>query len=78
MMSCKELVELVTDYLEDRLEPEVRVAFDEHLGLCPWCVHYLEQIKLLARVAPAAREPELTGLAEKLLPAFRDWTAARG
>ena len=30
-MSCKELVELVTDYLEGALPPEDRARFDAHL-----------------------------------------------
>jgi predicted anti-sigma-YlaC factor YlaD len=69
-MNCDELVELVTDYLEDRL-PRADVArFEAHLAECPGCDNYLGQIKLLLRLAPEAREPAVTSLAVKLLPAF--------
>ena len=34
-LTCQELVELVTDYLEDALSPAERVRFEEHLIVCP-------------------------------------------
>ena len=72
MLTCQEFVELVTDYLEDRLEPEVRADFEAHIVPCHWCRYDLEQIRIVARLAPETREPQMTALAEKLLPAFRD------
>jgi anti-sigma factor RsiW len=73
-LACKELVELVTEYLEGTLPPSERARFDAHLGLCPGCRTYLEQMRLTIRalgklsdetIAPRARE--------ELLRAFRDW-----
>ena len=40
-LACQELVELVTDYLEDALPPEERARFDAHLAECPGCSNYL-------------------------------------
>jgi anti-sigma factor RsiW len=73
-LSCQELVELVTDYLEGALPGEERARFEAHVGPCDGCREYLEQIRttidLAGRLEPAALDPE----AERaLLHAFRDW-----
>ena len=73
-LSCQELVELVTAYLEDALAPEDRARFEEHLGDCGPCRVYVEQmwetIRLVGRVAP----DNLSSEAEReLLAAFRSW-----
>ena len=58
-LSCQELVELVTDYLEGALPPAERARFDAHIALCDGCRAYLEQIRatiaLSGRSARAAR-----------------------
>ena len=48
---CQQAVELVTDYLEDRLPPRQRRRFEAHLAACPHCTGYLEQIRTTIRVA---------------------------
>jgi anti-sigma factor RsiW len=76
-LSCQELVELVTDYLEGALAPEERARFDAHLAECPGCDRYIEQmqttIELVGVSAELERRPEVTGLLE----AFRDWKVRR-
>lgn len=76
-MTCRELVELVTDYFEDRLAPDARAAFDDHLELCPGCVSYVEQLRTTIRLvhdaAELERRPEVAGL----LAAFRNWEHGR-
>jgi MFS family permease len=42
-LGCKQLVELVADYLDDALPPEVRTRFEEHLAGCDGCTAYLSQ-----------------------------------
>jgi len=75
-MTCKEFVEWVTDYLENKLPAADRLRFDAHLAQCSACPHYLEQIRLtiqtagklsetLTEVAPTARR--------ELLDLFRKW-----
>jgi anti-sigma factor RsiW len=79
-MSCKELVELVTDYLEDALPTDDRARFEAHLAECPWCVEYVAQIeRTIVLVGASAAERELAGSAavDVLLRTFRDWTAGR-
>ena len=71
-LTCKELVELVTDYLEDRLSAEQRLKFDQHLNWCPPCGHYLEQIKATIHAAGRLTEHNVPEAAkEVLLKAFR-------
>jgi anti-sigma factor RsiW len=79
-MSCKELVELVTDYLEDDLPTDDRARFEAHLAECPWCVEYVAQIeRTIVLVGASAAERELAGSAavDALVRAFRDWSAGR-
>jgi Putative zinc-finger len=42
-LACKQLVELVADYLDDALAPEMRARFEEHLAGCDGCTTYLSQ-----------------------------------
>jgi anti-sigma factor RsiW len=75
-MTCREFVELVTDYLEDRLPASERERFDVHLGVCPGCVTYLEQIRETVAFTGTLREDDIPPPArESLLAAFRDWKA---
>jgi anti-sigma factor RsiW len=73
-LSCQELVELVTDYLERALPASQARRFEEHLSGCPGCTVYLDQIRrtidLTGRLTPEQLAPEVE---EALLTAFRDW-----
>ncbi|HET9325339.1 MAG TPA: zf-HC2 domain-containing protein [Methylomirabilota bacterium] len=74
-LPCRELVELVTDYLEDRLSPIDRARFEAHLTECEACRTYLEQfretIRVLGRLPEESLSPEAR---EALLTAFRGWS----
>jgi anti-sigma factor RsiW len=73
-VSCKELVELVTDYLEGTLPPGERRRFDEHLQLCDGCVNYVEQMRATIVATGTLREESVPPEArDALLTAFRDW-----
>ena len=73
-ISCQEVVELVTDYLEGALPVEVQARFEHHLTLCDGCVWYVEQIRLTAeavgRVGAEDVPPETR---EGLVAAFREF-----
>ena len=43
---CKEVVELITDYLEGVLLSEKRAQLEEHVVGCSGCRNYLEQVRL--------------------------------
>ena len=78
-MTCKELVELVTDYLEMRLAQGDLERFEAHLELCDPCVTYIEQIRQSVAVVGTLSEETLPdGAADALLAEFRDWKLARG
>ena len=70
---CAQIVEMVTSYLEDTLEPEQRQLFEEHLEDCPPCHRYVEQIQVTLSQLGAVREPDLSPEAwDALRRAFRD------
>jgi anti-sigma factor RsiW len=73
-LSCQELVELVTDYLEGALPRRQRRAFEKHISVCDGCTTYLEQMRetiaLTGRLQPESISPDAEAA---LLAAFRDW-----
>jgi anti-sigma factor RsiW len=71
-ISCREMVELVTDYLDGALDPSVVQRMEAHLKLCPPCVEYVEQVRTTARLATAS-ELEQHPDRDALLTAFRDF-----
>jgi anti-sigma factor RsiW len=74
-MPCQALVDLVTDYLEDRLSPRDRTRFERHLAQCDACRAYLEQFRQTIRLLGRLPQESLSREArEKLLAAFRDWS----
>jgi anti-sigma factor RsiW len=76
-MSCRELVELVTDYLEGNMSAGDRGRFEAHLEICPFCATYLEQMRQTVAVVGELKEESIDPQArEQLLAAFRDWRAA--
>jgi predicted anti-sigma-YlaC factor YlaD len=73
-LTCKELVELVTDYLEQSLSAPDRARFDEHLTTCPFCRTYLEQMRQTVRTLGCLPEESIPPAAmDALLGHFRRW-----
>jgi anti-sigma factor RsiW len=73
-LTCQELVELVTDYLEGALPERELERFEEHLVNCTPCGAHVEQMRETIRATGALREEDLDpALAEELLSAFRGW-----
>lgn len=72
-ITCQEVVDVITDYLEGAMEPGLREEFEAHLALCPGCAQYLAQmrttIKALGHV-PAETLP--ADAQSELLDTFRD------
>lgn len=78
-MTCAELVELVTAYLEGTLSDEERRAFDEHLALCPGCERYLDQFRRTIDLLGELPEESLSApTRERLLAAFAEWRSTSG
>jgi anti-sigma factor RsiW len=73
-LSCQELVELVTDYLEGALTADERARFDDHIGICTGCGDYLEQMRrTVAALGRLPREAVTPEAEAALLSAFRGW-----
>ena len=75
-LTCREVVALLTDYLEGALPASERERVDAHLHMCPDCRAYVEQtratIGALGRLREADVPPAILG---ELAETFRDWRA---
>lgn len=74
MLSCREITELCTEYLERRMSPMQRLRFRFHLMLCPACREYLDQLQItvdaLGHLPVGELRPEVE---QELLRHFRTW-----
>jgi anti-sigma factor RsiW len=76
-LTCKELVELVTGYLEGSLRGRRRRRFESHLAACDGCTRYVAQMEATIRATGALTEEQVTDEQKTvLLGAFRDWNAS--
>ena len=77
-LSCREMVELVTDYLEDALPGSERARFEAHIAGCDGCTAYLEQMRATIALTGRLTEEEIPPEAlEALLRGSRDWREGR-
>lgn len=73
-MSCKELVQVINDYLEGVLPSADRQRFEEHLAICPGCQTYLDQMRQTVRTVGRLREDSIpSDVRNVLLETFRGW-----
>jgi len=77
-LTCREFVEVLTDYLDGALEPAERADVERHLVICRGCSNYTEQMRstldLLSRLADEPADPVQPA---PLLAIFRRWQAER-
>jgi predicted anti-sigma-YlaC factor YlaD len=73
-LTCREVVGLVTDYLEDALLPEMHMAVTEHMVGCSNCSAYYAQMqRTIVMLRQLAQEPAFPATKEALLQKFREW-----
>jgi hypothetical protein len=73
-LSCQEVVELTTGYLEGALPVREASLFEQHLNFCDGCEWYLDQMRsTIASVGRIEEEHVPAETRERLLSAFRDW-----
>jgi anti-sigma factor RsiW len=73
-MSCREVVDLLTEYLEDALPAETRARVDAHLETCPDCTVYLGQLRTTIGVLGRLREDDVPQpVLDELMQVFRGW-----
>ena len=75
-LTCQQVVELVTAYLDDGLSPEDRERFEQHLVSCSGCRNYLKQMRRTIETTGRVQLALPAELEEKLLEAFRGWRRA--
>ena len=76
MLTCREMVELVTDYLEGRLADPDRKRFEAHVAECEACTTYIEQMRMTITALGHIPPETISSEAEReLLDAFRAWRA---
>ena len=75
-LACRELVELVTDYLEDALPSGERERLEAHLAECDACDAYVEQVRTTIRLVGRAAALEQPRETAALLSMFRDFRRA--
>ncbi len=77
-LACQEVVELISDYLEDALPANDRRRLEQHLAGCPHCTAYLAQMRETLRVAGRLTPEDLSPeMAEEFSEIFRRWTGER-
>jgi anti-sigma factor RsiW len=78
-LTCHEVIDLLTDYLEDALPTQARRRVEEHLAGCEGCTAYLETLRETIRLSGMVREEQIPEeQKQRLLEAFRGWTGSRG
>ena len=74
MLTCQELTEVVTDYLEGRMGFADRLRFRLHVGMCKPCMAFLRARKLtIQAVGSLPAEPMPTEVRDELLERFKSW-----
>lgn len=79
MLTCKEITELITDYLEGRMGLADRMRFQMHVGMCKHCRAYLKQMKVtVAALGEMPDDVEMPAdVQDELRKRFADWHKAR-
>jgi predicted anti-sigma-YlaC factor YlaD len=73
-LTCKELVELVTEYLEGAMTGATRAAFEEHLATCEDCTIFLQQMRRTIELTGTLSEESISpSTRAALMRAFRGW-----
>lgn len=77
MLSCIDVTDMVTDYLEAELDAGLRVQFEQHVVVCPPCRAHLSQMRQTRTALRCVPEEPLSPELElALLGAFRAWRDA--
>jgi anti-sigma factor RsiW len=78
-LTCREVIDLLTDYVEDALPAQERRRVEAHIASCDGCTTYLEQVRETIRLTGMLTEEQIPDeQKQQLLAAFRDWTRPGG
>ncbi len=74
-LTCQDVVELVTEFLEGTLDPKERARLEQHLLVCPPCTLHLTQVKATVDFSAMLRTDAAPGEAnQELVDRFREWS----
>lgn len=78
-LTCKEIVELVTEYLEGALTRRDRRRFQAHLSGCEHCTEFLRQMRTTVELTGTLTVDDLSVDQQRaLLALFRHWNSSPG
>jgi predicted anti-sigma-YlaC factor YlaD len=73
-LACQQVVELVTEYLENELSARDRRRFEAHLRHCQHCTEYIDQMRTVIRLTGSLTPEDLSPEVEdELLSVFHRW-----
>lgn len=73
-ITCQELVEQVTDYLEGQLTVAEVELLEQHVNFCEGCEWYLDEMRRAIAMGGKLREEQVPEEAlQPLMAAFREW-----
>lgn len=73
-LSCRHLVERVTDHLDGTLDPAAQIRVRHHLRACRHCAAYLSQVEAMVRALARVTPPPLDRAArDGLVGFYRQW-----
>ena len=80
MLTCRDLIEFIADYLDGTLPEQERALFDSHLSLCVHCREYLDSYKLTILMSRIAMQADADEQDSPVVPeeVVRAVLAARG
>lgn len=74
MLTCKQITELVTAYVEGQLRLRDRLRFRMHIGMCSHCKTYVRQLEATRKALGRLPEPGIPAeLEADLMRAFENW-----
>ena len=76
-LACDDVMQRVTEYLDEALPPGAKGAFDQHLAECVHCTRYLQEIRqTVHRLGALPREPMPASMKDRLLRALHSRQSA--
>jgi anti-sigma factor RsiW len=74
---CKDVVEMVSEYLDGAMSPTDRARLEQHLLVCPPCTAHVGQMRsTLEQLAKLRASPPDAGPA--VVDLFREWKRRQG
>lgn len=70
MFRCRDVGQLLYEYVEERLEPPVSQQLEQHLADCPGCLAFINTYKQTIRLSDGLRPTEMPPELQQKLRSF--------